>query len=115
MIEFKSSFCKIYAIYFLLSCEKICDMALIYDVGVQAHICASPLSTAAALHLESSIPNFVIHEHHRNNLYPHNRQLCTVDLQPQNGYLSVGDKPGWGCEFTPDTMERKDSLTEIIY
>ena len=94
--------------------KKICDMALIYDVGVQAHLCASPLSTAAALHLESAIPNFVIHEHHRNSLYPHNRKLCTVDIQPKNGYLSVGEAPGWGCEFTEETLARKDSLTEII-
>lgn len=44
--------------------KKICDMAYVYDISVQAHVCASPLSMAVALHLESVIPNFVIHEHH---------------------------------------------------
>lgn len=36
--------------------KKICDMAHVFDVGVQVHACGSPLSTAAALHLECAIP-----------------------------------------------------------
>lgn len=99
----------------LTEAKKICDMALAYDVGVQAHLCASPLSTAAALHLECTLPHFVIHEHHRNSLYPHNRNLCTLDLQPEKGYFSIPEWPGWGCEYTAETMARADSLEEIIF
>ena len=56
--------------------KKICDMAHTYDVAVQLHVCGTPLSTALSLHLESSIPNFVIHEHHVNNLHDNVRDLC---------------------------------------
>ena len=30
--------------------KKICDMAYVYDISVQAHVCASPLSTACLLY-----------------------------------------------------------------
>ena len=36
--------------------KKICDMGVVYDVGVQIHVCGSPLSTAAALQLEGRHP-----------------------------------------------------------
>ena len=84
--------------------KKICDMAYTYDVGVQLHVCATPLSGALSLHLESVIPNFVIHEHHRNCLYPHNMVLCDYDFQPVNGRMAPPDRPGIGCEFTEETM-----------
>ena len=43
--------------------KKIADYANLYDVQVQAHVCGGPVSTAASLHLEAVIPNFIIHEH----------------------------------------------------
>ena len=58
----------------LTEAKKICDLAHIYDVGVQAHVCASPLSTAVALQLEAAIPNFTIHEHHVYNRYDYNKK-----------------------------------------
>lgn len=80
--------------------KKICDLAHIFDVGVQAHVCASPLSTAAALQLEAVIPNFTIHEHHVYNRYAYNKQLCKYDYQPENGYITIPDLPGLGNELT---------------
>mgnify|MGYP004732987857 CR=1 FL=1 len=84
--------------------KKICDMAYVYDVSVQAHVCASPLSTAAALHLECVIPNFCIHEHHNWNLQDYNKRLCTVDWQPVNGKFKVPEGPGLGCEISEYAM-----------
>lgn len=79
--------------------KKICDLAHIYDVGVQAHVCASPLSTAAALQLEAAIPNFTIHEHHVYNRYAYNKKLCIYDYQPKHGYITVPNLPGLGNEL----------------
>lgn len=80
--------------------KKICDMAHVYDVGVQAHVCASPLSTAAALQLEAAIPNFTIHEHHVYNRIPYNKAMCIYDYQPENGYITVPELPGLGNELS---------------
>lgn len=84
----------------LTEAKKICDLAHIYDVGVQAHVCASPLSTAVALQLEAAIPNFTIHEHHVYNRYNYNKKLCKYDYQPVDGYIAVPDFPGIGNELT---------------
>lgn len=80
--------------------KKICDMAYVYDVGVQVHTCASPLCTAAALQIEASIPNFVIHEHHVYNLQKFNRELCIYDAQSVNVKHKVPDRPGLGNELS---------------
>lgn len=80
--------------------KKICDMAYVYDVSVQIHVCAGPISTAAALHMECAIPNFVIHEHHRNCLYEANRKLAIYDYQPVRGRYKVPDLPGLGNEHS---------------
>ena len=80
--------------------KKICDMAYTYDVGVQAHVCASPIAAAAAMQLEAAIPNFYIHEHHVYNRFDMNKRLAMHDYQPQNGYISVPDLPGIGNELS---------------
>lgn len=91
--------------------KKICDMAHVYDVGVQAHVCAGPLSTAAALHLETAIPNFTIHEHHVYNRYDYNRRLCIYDYQPVNGYFTVPELPGLGNELSDYCFSHSTKVT----
>lgn len=95
-------------------CKKICDMACVYDVSVQLHVCATPLMTALSLQLESVIPNFLIHEHHRNCLYRHNQVLCTRDFQPTGGRMKVPDGPGIGCEFTEETLHMPNSEGAVV-
>ena len=79
--------------------KKVCDYANIYDATVQIHICGAPVSTAAALHVEAVIPNFIIHEHHTNALKECVRELCIHDYQPENGKYKVPDRPGLGQEL----------------
>ena len=91
--------------------KKICDMAHVYDVGVQMHVCASPLSTAAALQLEAVIPNFTIHEHHVYNRYAYNKAMCIYDYQPVNGYYSIPDRPGLGNELSDFCFTHSEIVT----
>jgi len=85
--------------------KKICDMAYVYDVAIQAHVCASPLGTPVALALEACIPNFCIHEHHLVNLHQYNKNLCIHDYQPENGFFSVPDLPGIGNEYSEKAIK----------
>ncbi len=80
--------------------KKICDMAHAFDVGVQTHVCGSPISIAASLQLECVLPNFVIHEQHVTNRSEANRSLCLYDYQPMNGKCSIPDLPGLGQELS---------------
>ena len=91
--------------------KKVADMAETYDVGVQVHVCSSPLLTAAALQLECTLPNFAIHEHHVYNRYDYNRRLCVHDYQPEDGYCSIPDLPGLGNELSPYVFEHAEVTT----
>jgi L-alanine-DL-glutamate epimerase-like enolase superfamily enzyme len=84
--------------------KKICDMARIYDVAVQIHTCGSPIATAVALHLETAIPNFLIHEAHRYTLLEPNIDTCLYDHQPQKGKFTVPELPGIGQTLTEETL-----------
>lgn len=90
--------------------KKICNMAHAYEIGVQTHVCGSPIVKAASIHLEASIPNFVIHEHHRFNLMEGNTELCTENYQPVNGKYQLPTKPGIGQDLTPRAYELADKF-----
>ncbi|MGH7463118.1 MAG: mandelate racemase/muconate lactonizing enzyme family protein, partial [Longimicrobiales bacterium] len=85
---------------------KIAHLAHTFDVGVQAHVCGSPLATAIALQFEAAIPNFEIHEHHTYALKACNRDLFVEDLQPQEGRFQVPTAPGLGMTFAPEAEKR---------
>lgn len=93
--------------------KKICDMAHVYDVSVQAHVCASPISTAVALHLEAVLPNFVIHEHHVFNRHQYNKNFGKLDLQPVNGYFEVPETPGIGNELSEYCFTHATEFTTV--
>ena len=91
--------------------KKVCDMARVYDVGVQVHVCGGPQATAAALQLEAVIPNFLIHEHHQAALLEANILTGTHDYQPVNGYFTVPDLPGLGQELSQKAMDTAVKIT----
>lgn len=91
--------------------KKICDLAFIYEAGIQIHICGSPLVTAASLQLECAIPNFVIHEQNVWNLAPSCRELAVYDYQPVNGRFTVPDLPGIGNEISEKAYKESQVVT----
>jgi L-alanine-DL-glutamate epimerase-like enolase superfamily enzyme len=85
--------------------KKICDMAAVYDVSVQTHVCSSPVSVAVSLHLEAAIPNFSIHEHHLCNTLPSTIAECTYDYQPERGYFPIPEIPGHGQKLSSAALK----------
>ena len=90
--------------------KKVCDYAHVYDITVQIHVCGSPITTAAALQLEASIPNFQIHEHHIRALKPSNRVLCLQDYQPINGQYEIPDLPGLGIDLNEEVVSKQPCI-----
>ena len=84
--------------------KKICDMAQVYDVGVQIHVCGGPIATAAALQVETVIPNFVIHEEHNANLLKIFKESGKYYHAPVNGFYEVPELPGIGQEMSEQAM-----------
>lgn len=91
--------------------KKICDMAHVYDIGVQVHCCGGPISAAAALQLEAVIPNFVIHELHASALIQDNIDLCKYDYVAKDGYFEVPELPGIGQELTDEAIAASEVIT----
>ncbi|WP_192483390.1 MULTISPECIES: mandelate racemase/muconate lactonizing enzyme family protein [Cysteiniphilum] len=94
----------------LTEAKKICDYADMYDVKIQAHVCGGPVATAASLHLETAIPNFIIHEHHTYALKDFNRELCLQDPQPVNGFFEVSETPGLGIELNDEVVMKSPRM-----
>ncbi|MFQ3236096.1 MAG: galactonate dehydratase [Paraglaciecola sp.] len=90
--------------------KKVCDYADVYDVRIQAHVCGGPVATAASLHLETAIPNFLIHEHHTYAIKDWNRELCLQDPQPVNGFFEVTEVPGLGIDLNDDIVYRSPHM-----
>ena len=84
--------------------KKICDMAQVYDVGVQIHVCGGPIATGAALQVEAAIPNFVIHEEHNANLLKIFKESGKYYHAPVNGFYEVPELPGIGQEMSEQAM-----------
>lgn len=82
--------------------KKICDMAQVYDMGVQIHVCGGPIATAAALQVEAVIPNFVIHEEHDANLLSVFKNAGKYYYAPKNGFYDVPELPGIGQEMSEE-------------
>ena len=89
----------------ITECKKICDMAQVYDIGVQLHVCGGPIATAVALQIETVIPNFVIHEHHVGAQQSDCVRAGKYDYQPVNGKMSAPDLPGIGQEMSESEMK----------
>lgn len=96
----------------ITECKKICDMAHVYDMTCQVHVCGGPIMTAAALHLEAAIPNFAIHELHRYALLEANTSTCKYDYLPKNGMYEIPNLPGIGQELTEECI--KASIVETV-
>ncbi|WP_415899002.1 mandelate racemase/muconate lactonizing enzyme family protein [Neptuniibacter sp. QD48_11] len=90
--------------------KKVCDYADVYDVRIQAHVCGGPVATAASLHLETAIPNFLIHEHHTYAIKQWNRELCVQDPQPVDGFFQVSEEPGIGIELNDEVVKRSPRI-----
>jgi L-alanine-DL-glutamate epimerase-like enolase superfamily enzyme len=91
----------------ITECKKIADMAYSYDVGIQAHVCGTPISVAAGVHLEAAIANFTIHETHIASITPEFVSFGVYDdFVPVDGYITVPDRPGLGQELSEAVLNR---------
>ena len=90
----------------IMETKKIAAMAEAYNMRIQPHVCASPVSTAAALQLDACISNFFIQE-----LYPYRipEHFQIVDHAPEldvkNGFIPISDRPGLGIELVEERVK----------
>jgi galactonate dehydratase len=88
----------------LSHCKKIAAIAESYHCAVVTHNFLGPVLTAASVHLDTCIPNFVTQEYSKSDEAPENRVFQTT-LHREGGYLSIPEVPGLGVELDETLLE----------
>jgi galactonate dehydratase len=88
--------------------RKVAILADSFDIPVAPHVVpTSPLNAVMSAHNMASIPNFLIHE----NIGPQRMRLYADMLKPQvlpeDGYLKVPDRPGFGVELVEENLSKE--------
>jgi galactonate dehydratase len=89
----------------LTHCKKIAAIAESYHCAVVTHNFLGPILTAASVHLDTCIPNFIVQEYSKADELPDNRVYKTV-LKREGGYMPVPEVPGLGVELDEDLLSK---------
>jgi len=87
----------------LTGCKKVASMAEAHHVKVIPHNPLSPVSTAACVQLDASIPNFALQEY-TGESEPPKSELLLNPLKLEDGYLVVPEGPGLGIELNESAL-----------
>lgn len=86
--------------------KKVAAMAEANYVGIVPHNPLGPVSTAACLQLDASIPNFTIQEFPSFYLQGGEATMLKEPLEVEHGYIKVPNRPGIGIELIDDISEK---------
>ena len=87
--------------------KRIADYASMYGIPTAVHFAGSPVGCMAAVHMISTIKDFVVMENHAVDI-PWWAHLVTVPAGPiiQNGYIPVPNTPGLGVELNEEVCKQ---------
>jgi len=90
----------------LMETKKIAAMAEAFSMRIAPHVCAGPVASAVALHLDACIPNFLIQELYPFRV-PEHFQLVDEPVEPKvkDGKVKIPDRPGYGVDLMRDKIE----------
>ena len=86
-------------------CKKIAALAEAYHSAVITHNFLGPLITAASLHLDTSIPNFITQEYTKAD-ESEAFAVYKVAYQREGGYIPIPEAPGLGIELDDSLIEQ---------
>ena len=86
-------------------CKKIAALAEAYHSAVVTHNFLGPLITAASLHLDASIPNFITQEYTKGDESA-DLAVYKVAYQREGGYIPIPEAPGLGIELDDSLIEK---------
>ena len=86
-------------------CKKIAALAEAYHSAVVTHNFLGPLITAASLHLDTSIPNFITQEYTKGD-ESEDFAVYKVAYQREGGYIPIPETPGLGIELDDNLIEQ---------
>lgn len=86
--------------------RKIAAMAEAWHLSVAPHDCTGPVVFAASTHLSLNAPNALVQESVRAFYNGWYGKVMTAVPKVKDGYVTVPEGPGLGCELLPDIDER---------
>jgi len=89
-------------------CKKISAMAEAKHIKVIPHNPLSPISTAACVQLDASIPNFALQEYTGESEYP-KKDLIVNPIKLDKGYLIVPDEVGLGITINEESLKTPEN------
>ena len=89
----------------LTHCKKIAAIAESYHSAVVTHNFLGPVITAASLHLDASIPNFITQEYTKAD-ESDQFAVYNVSYQREGGYIPIPEVPGLGVELNDSLIEK---------
>lgn len=90
----------------LSEARKIAAMAEAWHLPVAPHDCTGPVVFTASTHLSLNAPNALVQESVRAFYNGWYKEVVTAVPRVKNGYVTVPDGPGFGCELLPDIDKR---------
>ena len=94
----------------LTHCKKIAAIAESFHCAVVTHNFLGPVLTAASVHLDTSIPNFVTQEYSKNDEAPENAVYRTA-LKREGGHIPVPEAVGLGVELDEELLAQATAET----
>jgi galactonate dehydratase len=91
----------------ILETKKLAIMAQTYYIPVAPHNAYGPVQTAANLHIDASIPNFLIQEFFYNDLTAYNEILKEPFPYAKDGYFDLPTKPGLGVDIDEKALAKR--------
>ena len=88
----------------ITQCKKIAALAEAYHSAVVTHNFLGPLITAASLHLDTSIPNFITQEYTKAD-ESEEFAVYKVAYQREGGYIPIPEVPGLGIALDDSLIE----------
>jgi len=79
----------------LTHCKKIAAIAESYHCAMVTHNFLGPLLTAASVHLDAAIPNFITQEYTKADENEHN-SVYQCAFRREGGYIPLPEVPGLG-------------------
>jgi galactonate dehydratase len=90
----------------LSEARKIAAMAEAWHLPVAPHDCTGPVVFTASTHFSLNAPNALVQESVRAFYNGWYKDVVTAVPEVKDGYVTVPEGPGFGCELLPDIEKR---------
>ncbi|WP_164821710.1 mandelate racemase/muconate lactonizing enzyme family protein [Paenibacillus koleovorans] len=88
----------------LTTAKQVCAMTHAHNGVTAPHSAQGPLCSIACAHLNTATPNFFIHEIFEDFNADWTRNILTNHVKVVEGYIELGDAPGWGTDLNLEVM-----------